>query len=690
MTVAGRVLYVGGDFSAIDGQPRRNLAAFELDSGRLLSWHPDPNGVVLAMHVKGARLYLGGRFSEFARAPRSRLAAWDLLADTLSDWAPSADGDILCIESADSSIYLGGRFYTVEDQSRSLLAAVSPVDGHVMTWAPEMARSSPFYHDGGPSVRAIVVRDGAVFVGGAFDLVNQTPCLCLAKLDQRSGALMPWDARWGWFFGGEMPAVTCLRVSGPNLYVAGQFSQLGGRDFGMAHFDRVGFAAALNLTTADATDWDPRLEGPVYAIEVSERGISLGGEFQLGWDWQLRQGLVAMDLRTGLVLDWDAGLDGGVRALAADAQNLYVGGDFSRAAGVRRSGLASFDRASGLLRAWDPAPTGDVWSLCATDSMILVGGNFGAISGATRPYAAAVDPVTAAVLPWDPRPNSIVRDILATDSVVFLGGLFSRISEVFTPGLASVGRRFGERKDFGGGALGSVHKLSLLDTTLYLAGQFSEVDGQPRVGLGAVSARTGHVLPWRADIGPGDLSSDYANSLSATHDAVYVGVPYATALNGGRSHAFALDPQSAGLLGWEPGVNNVVWSVMAKGSSVILGGAFTSAASFPTAGFAVLPAYGRSVPPLAFPTATLSLRQNTPNPAFDLTAVRFSSPALGPAKVELFDLQGRVLDSQSTTLAGNAGEHEVFLRVRGLKPGCYVYRVTAGGESATKRMLVVR
>ena len=217
VTVAGGVLYVGGDFSAIDGQARRNLAAFEIGSARLLSWHPDPNDAVLAMHANGTRLYLGWRFSECAHVPRSRLAAWELAADSLTDWAPQADGSVFCIETADSSVYLGGSFYTVEGQPRALLAAVSPIDGHAMAWAPEMARSSPFYHDGGPSVRAIVVRVGAVYVGGAFDRVNQTPCVCLAKLDLRSGALLPWDARWGWFFGGEMPAVTCTRFPGPTF-----------------------------------------------------------------------------------------------------------------------------------------------------------------------------------------------------------------------------------------------------------------------------------------------------------------------------------------------------------------------------------------------------------------------------------------------------------------------------------------
>ena len=691
MATDGTRLFVGGGFTSIDGEPRQNLAAFDMATGSLLPWHPDPDDGVLALHVNAGRLYLGGFFSSVAGVPRSRVAAWDLLRDSLSSWAPEATGDVRCIETSDSTVYLGGRFYGVGGQPRALLAAVSATDGRVLEWAPAVSRANGiFYHDSGPRVSAIVVHHGAVYIGGSFDLVNGVERVCLAKLDQRTGELAAWDARSFWPLFGDLPPVTCLRVHGERLFVGGEFTQLGGRDFGQRNGDRTGFAAALDLETGDADEWDPRLTNCAFAIEFGTRGVLIGGYSVFAWDWVWRRGLMAVDLRTGLVTDWDVQMDGGVYALAAKSGTLYVGGDFTRASGESRQFLAAYDLTTGLLKPWNPSPDGLVRCIVAEDSIVRVGGGFSTIANTARSYAAGLDPATGELLPWDPAPNYHVSSIISGDSLVYLAGGFTHLHDQLALGLGVVGARFGEPKEFGSGLRGFFGKLALLDSTLYVAGHFEGVAGDPRVGLGAVDARTGRLLPWRADLGRSDTDNIYSNDISATREAIYVVGPFTSVAGRHKPYAVALDPSTAEILDWDPAPDEALFTVLSTGDMVLLGGILTAAEGRPTGGFAVVPAYGRPPTPASYPSAGLVLRQNSPNPAFDLTAVRFSSPVVGPARVELFDLQGRVVDSHSMTLAGNTGEHQAFLRVRGLNPGCYVYRVTVGGESAAKRMLVIR
>jgi len=57
------VLYIGGDFSEVGGQPRGGVAAIDIASGRLLSWAPKLLSPTVAVILcKDGVVYLGGGF----------------------------------------------------------------------------------------------------------------------------------------------------------------------------------------------------------------------------------------------------------------------------------------------------------------------------------------------------------------------------------------------------------------------------------------------------------------------------------------------------------------------------------------------------------------------------------------------------------------------------------------------------
>jgi hypothetical protein len=90
--------------------------------------------------------------------------------------------------------------------------------------------------------------------------------------------------------------------------------------------------------------------------------------------------------------------------------------------------------------------------------------------------------------------------------------------------------------------------------------------------------------------------------------------------------------------------------------------------------------------------ARLSLAQNAPNPFGGATSVRFAVPSEGPVKLEVFDVSGRrvthlvdrVLQAGAHTVTWD-GRDAAGLRVAS---GVYLYRLTAGGESAAKEMVL--
>ena len=88
------------------------------------------------------------------------------------------------------------------------------------------------------------------------------------------------------------------------------------------------------------------------------------------------------------------------------------------------------------------------------------------------------------------------------------------------------------------------------------------------------------------------------------------------------------------------------------------------------------------------------LYQNIPNPFGATTTIRFSLPAAAHARLEVFDVTGRVVATlvdesrpagmNTVTWSGldDAG--------RSVPPGIYFYRVVSGGNEMTNKMLYLK
>jgi hypothetical protein len=108
---------------------------------------------------------------------------------------------------------------------------------------------------------------------------------------------------------------------------------------------------------------------------------------------------------------------------------------------------------------------------------------------------------------------------------------------------------------------------------------------------------------------------------------------------------------------------------------------------WPQASFAAItPADAR--PPSS--PAAFALSQNAPNPARESTVIRYTLPVPTSVNLAVFDLQGRMIAEILKRAAQAAGPQQVPISTAGWRPGCYLYRVEAGGLSATRKMVVLR
>ncbi|WP_233496088.1 PKD domain-containing protein [Geodermatophilus sp. TF02-6] len=236
--VVGNTVYVGGSFTtarpagAAPGTretPRANLLAYDIRTGELLSsFAPVLNGQVLVVAASpdGSRLYVGGDFTEVDGQVRRRVAAFDTASGTLvTTWKPSVNSQVRAIAATGDTVYLGGSITAVGGVSRSRLAAVTAADGALLPWAPVPGVGSTAGNSNGATgtsdaVLSLVVtgRGEQVVAAGRFDSVNGARATGVAALDPVTGANRPFAINQLITNQGVNSAVYSLSVGGDVVY----------------------------------------------------------------------------------------------------------------------------------------------------------------------------------------------------------------------------------------------------------------------------------------------------------------------------------------------------------------------------------------------------------------------------------------------------------------------------------------
>ena len=89
-----------------------------------------------------------------------------------------------------------------------------------------------------------------------------------------------------------------------------------------------------------------------------------------------------------------------------------------------------------------------------------------------------------------------------------------------------------------------------------------------------------------------------------------------------------------------------------------------------------------------------SLGANYPNPFNPSTTISFTLPTSESVRLSVFDIQGRLVATLVNEVY-SAGRHEVIWRgqdnsSRPVASGTYFYRLTTGGFTETKKMLLLK
>ncbi len=279
-------IYIGGQFTEIEGERRTHLAAIT-QTGKLIdSFTPEIAATgsfasVNSMVQHNGEIYIAGRFDKISNATRLGLAALDFNG-VPTDWNPSVEQSVYLLSADNNQLYVGGTFGKIDGQARHRLAAFDTT---------------------GSLLPDFELEDSVIRVDAMVAINNQLYVSYLKPvypLNFEWVAALENNAKVVW----ELPInnqANRLAVDIDTLYAAGYFSIIDNEQ-------RDGIAAITKTDPPNVLTWDPKLRAIsesniVNAIAFYGNAIYLGGEFETTTGVN-HINLTAVDKTTGKSLDW--------------------------------------------------------------------------------------------------------------------------------------------------------------------------------------------------------------------------------------------------------------------------------------------------------------------------------------------------------------------------------------------------
>jgi hypothetical protein len=471
LALTGGSLYAGGEFNQIGGVTRLHVARLDATTGAAAAgFDAGANGDVNAVLVSGGALYVAGAFGQIGGATRARIARLDLSTGVAATWNPGADGEVEQLGVFGGVVIAGGHFTRIGGQDRLRLAALDPAveTGITLSWNPSLSSSVDAMH---------VDAAGFVFASGSFTHFGAVPRENLAAIDLRSGGLLPWKpGADGW--------VRALDVVGNTVYIGGDFLTMAGESrHRIAAVD--GVTGALRTWTADAN-------GPVYGLVVANDVVYFVGAFSSIKNSTSRGRGAAVGV-DDVVRPWNPAADGDIEALAVSGSRVYLGGEFTMLGAQNHLRLGAVDATTGAPEtSFAPSVSGPVYRVDVLGDLVFLGGDFSMVNSSSRANAAAVKGAPGAVddgqlMGWNPNVGGPVYDLDAFGDDVYLAGGFGSVGGSSRPGIAMVDAlaaggalRAWKPIDVSGGA---VSVIDTSETAVLFGGLLNDLDG---VSIGAV------------------------------------------------------------------------------------------------------------------------------------------------------------------------------------------------------------
>jgi hypothetical protein len=346
MLLHGGVLYLGGDFTSVNGQARHRVVAVDATTGALQAWAPLVGGRVRSLAAAPTAVALAGDFVSVGGVARRNMVALDLRSGLPRNNTPPIDMTWVnaLVKLGDVMVAAGWRGFASQAPD---VVAFSTSTGTPLPWS--LSSDNQVY---------TLATDGRqLFLGGSFSSLAGQPRRNLASVDLRTGTLTSWNPA-------PEGLVSTLAVSGDTLFAAGWFEVISG-------FGRRG-VAALGTNSGEVLSFNPPMPAPgvVKGFGFHADRVLLAGEpdgINRGAFRWVERGSGATASTTTLTAPGAT-----AEGTAQVGSMIYA---VSRTSGP--FGLASIDSASGRISGRNSALGIGAGAVAASADYVAVGGSGG-------------------------------------------------------------------------------------------------------------------------------------------------------------------------------------------------------------------------------------------------------------------------------------------------------------------------
>jgi uncharacterized repeat protein (TIGR01451 family) len=300
VAIAGADLFLGGNFTSVQGTARTRLAKLAAANGALdAAWAPSADAPVrtLVADGAGARLYAAGDFVALGAAARAGLGRLATTGAGAVDagWDPSPDDVVDALLISASGVYVGGAFGNIGGQNRAGLARLSASTGQADAFKADV--------DALGAVHALAETADGLYVGGSFSTLAGQSRPGAGRIG--AGGVDAWHPDLG---GGDVHAIAVDDASG-FVYLGGLFASAGGA----AHPNLA--RATIGATGAVEPSWRPGTDGTVVQLALpAGGGLLAAGGFSLATN-VMRSGIARFEAQgsdiTQIVIDSVTPVGGG-------------------------------------------------------------------------------------------------------------------------------------------------------------------------------------------------------------------------------------------------------------------------------------------------------------------------------------------------------------------------------------------
>lgn len=273
--VIGDTVYAAGSFStarpagAAAGTQtveRKNILAYDIRTGELItSFAPSFNAQVLSLAASpdGSRLYVGGEFTTLNGQSALRMVALDpVTGQRIANFDPQPSNSVRTIVATDSTVYLGGAFFRLGEAWREQAAALRASDGALLAFRPVVS--------GGHVDSMAISPDGTkLALGGKFTQVNSTTANAngLAVVSTETGQKYAYPAASHIRNGGDTGSITSIATDSDTFYASGY-------TFGRA--TTLEGVVAIKWADLD-TRWVEDCHGDTYSVHATGDLVYIAG-----------------------------------------------------------------------------------------------------------------------------------------------------------------------------------------------------------------------------------------------------------------------------------------------------------------------------------------------------------------------------------------------------------------------------